>query len=117
MWPVNGGAKNRAAFERFLRDVRESMQRPHATTPELKRMIDQQYRFGSEVGSGSTAAAIRYERTTGEMIKGTSHLEKGKDDLRWFKRWYENNSTASPGDRAAAENVIKDLEDALKGLM
>jgi len=32
-----------------------------------------------------------------------------------LRRWLRNNLTASPGDRAAAENVIQDMIDALAG--
>lgn len=30
-----------------------------------------------------------------------------------LERWLRNNPTASAGDRAAAENVVKDLKNAL----
>ena len=68
------------------------------------------------MGSGSTAAAIRYERATGELVRGRSHAQKGFEDLGSLREWLQNNPTARAGDRAAAENVIRDLEDALRGL-
>ncbi|MDJ0652188.1 MAG: hypothetical protein QNJ27_04215 [Simkaniaceae bacterium] len=30
-----------------------------------------------------------------------------------LEKWLRNNPTAGPGDRAAAENIIKDLRNAL----
>jgi hypothetical protein len=35
--------------------------------------------------------------------------------IRALERWLRNHPDAAPGDRAAAENVIKDLQDALAG--
>lgn len=34
---------------------------------------------------------------------------------RALEKWLRNNPEATPGDRSAAENVIKDLRDALAG--
>lgn len=39
-------------------------------------------RPNARLGNGSTAAAIRYERLTGLLTEGKSHLEKGKDGLK-----------------------------------
>ncbi len=113
---ASGAASNRAAFERYTRDLREAMQRPHAQDPHLADMMRQQYRPGAEIGSGSTAAAIRYERATGELASGSNHIQKGQNDMVFLRRWLEGNPTATPGDRAAAENVLRDLQDALRGL-
>jgi hypothetical protein len=113
---AGGTARNRAAFERYLRDMRETMQRPHVENPHLAEMMAKHYRPAAEIGSGSTAAAIRYERATGELVGGSSHIQKGQNDIVFFRRWLEENPMAAAGDRAAAENVLKDLEDALRGL-
>lgn len=32
-----------------------------------------------------------------------------------LQKWLQQNPTAAPGDRAAAENVIRDMQNALKG--
>ena len=42
-----------------------------------------------------------------------SDSQKGEDALRNLNRWVKNNPTASPGDRAAVENIIQDINDAL----
>lgn len=34
--------------------------------------------------------------------------------INMFEKWLRNNPTARPGDRAAAENIIKDLRNALE---
>jgi hypothetical protein len=114
---AGGAAKNRASFERYVADLRRWMQRPHVEDANLQKLMRQQYRENAKIGSGSTAAAIRYERATGELVGGKSHAQKGLNDLQALKKWLQNNPTASSGDRAAAENVIKDLEDALGDLI
>jgi hypothetical protein len=35
--------------------------------------------------------------------------------IRALEKWLRTHPDATPGDRAAAENVIKDLRDALAG--
>lgn len=55
----------------------------------------------------------QYERATGKFVKGKSHIEKGQNDIRGLRDWLRENPSAKPGDRAAAENVLKDLADAL----
>ena len=77
--------------------------------------MDELYRDNAQVGSGSTAAAVRHELATGEMVGGASHSQKAADMIKALDKWLRTHPTASPGDRAAAENVIKDLQDALAG--
>jgi hypothetical protein len=90
------------------------MEKPHVRDPKLKEIVNDLYRPNAKIGSGSTADAIRHELLTGNPVKGKVHLQKGDDSLRALNRWNRNNSTASPGDRAAAESLIKDLNDAMR---
>ncbi|NAU00634.1 type IV secretion protein Rhs [Escherichia coli] len=73
------------------------------------------YRPNAKVGSGSTADAVRYELATGEKVGGRGHVLKAQDYTRALQDWLDKNPTASPGDRAAAENVLQDLQNALGG--
>lgn len=41
-------------------------------------------------------------------------MQKGRQLIRECEKWLMANPTASPGNRAAAENVLSDLIDALK---
>ncbi len=43
------------------------------------------------------------------------HSQKATDGVRSIEKWLEKNPAASPGDRAAAENVIRDMKNALEG--
>jgi hypothetical protein len=36
-----------------------------------------------------------------------------KNMITGYEKWLKNNPTSRPGDRAAAENIIKDLQNAL----
>ena len=74
------------------------MQRPHVENSGLQDLMRQQYRPTSDIGSGSTAAAIIYERTTGQLVRGRSHVQKGNDDLVALRNWLRDNPTARPGD-------------------
>ncbi len=108
-------AANRAEFERYQQVMRERMAKPVTTDPALSHAMDEMYRDGASVGSGSTAAAVRQERATGGTVGGRTHTQKAEGFVKFLERWLQKNPTASPGDRAAAENVLRDLRDALAG--
>jgi len=106
-------AHNRAQHEAQKAEYRQRMQKPIVRDKKLQKFISKLYRPTATVGSGSTADAIREEKATGQKIKNSFHIKKGEDALVYLKRWLINNPTASPGDRAAVENIIDDLNDAL----
>jgi hypothetical protein len=111
---TNGNAYNCATFEKYKILLRNQMDKPHAVNHELKRLLDLNYRPNAKIGNGSTAAAIRYERRTGNKVSGKLHSQKGENHIKAFENWLNKNPNATPGDRAAAENVIKDLMNALE---
>ncbi len=111
-----GGATNRAAFEDYTDSLRAAMERPYVRDQELSRLLDYLYRPGATVGSGSTAAAVRAELANpGTLVGGRSHIQKAEDAIRSLSRWLRVHPEAVLGDRAAAENVIRDLTNALGG--
>jgi hypothetical protein len=65
------------------------------------------------IDSSPMSAAIRYELVTGEQVLGRPNSQEGRDMITCLERWLQNNPTANLGDRAAAENIILDLKDAL----
>ena len=113
--PPSPTAANRAEFERYQQAMRERMAKPTTTNPVLSKAMDEIYRDGASVGSGSTAAAVRQERATGGTVGGRTHTQKAEGYVKFLERWLQKNPTASPGDRAAAENVLRDLRNALGG--
>ncbi len=94
--------------------LRRNMSKPHVSDPELAEQFESLYRSGAEFGSGSTADAARLELAfPGVSVKGADHVTKARREAKFLEKWLRNNPDATPGDIAAAENVLKDLLDAL----
>ena len=110
---VGSFPRDRIQHETIKTEFRQQMGKPYVEDQKLAKLIDRHYRPSGEIGSGSTADAIRREIATGEPTKGKFHIQKGHDDTRFLRDWINNNSTGNPGDRAAAENILSDLQDAL----
>lgn len=77
--------------------------------------MDDLYRDGAKIGSGSTADAVRYELATGQPVGGVWHTQKAQDYSKALSSWVERNPNASFSDRSAATNVLRDLQNALRG--
>jgi hypothetical protein len=107
--------KDPAKHEAYKDELRANMQKPAVRDPELRRMMDTMYRPGAKVGSGSTASAVRQEMQTGVSVQGRFHTQKAGEMAGRLEGWLSRNPTASPGDRAAAENTLRDLRNALSG--
>lgn len=112
---VAGGAANPVYANAYKDDLRADMDKPHVSDPALERIIKPLWRKTATIGSGSTAAALRYEMFTGERVGGLDHSLKVQESIKALSSWLQNNPTASPGDRAAAENVLADLQNAMSG--
>jgi hypothetical protein len=105
---------NRALFEKYKASLRRNMSKPHAEDSTLATKLDELYRPGAKLGSGSTADAVRVELAfPGASVGGAKHVQKARDAVTFLERWLKNNPNARHGDIAAAENVLKDLLDAL----
>ena len=113
--PINNVPENVVSKEAHLVDLRASMSKPHVENQELKKIVDNLYKPNAKVGSGSTAAALREELVTGKPVGGKMHKIKTIESINRLDDWIRNNPTALSGDRAAAENILKDLHNALNG--
>ncbi|MFA3760133.1 hemagglutinin repeat-containing protein [Yersinia sp. 2466 StPb PI] len=107
--------KSRGQHEEYVDSLRASMEKPNVKDENLKNLIDDLYRPNAKVGSGSTADAVRYELATGEKVGGRGHVEKAQTYSKALQDWLNKNPQASSSDKAAAENVLKDMQNALKG--
>ncbi len=105
---------NRAHFERYKTQLRANMEKPHVYDPKLRRYVESNYKPNGSIGNGSTAAAIRYEKIMGAKVKDKWHSQKGENTIDCLTNWLKHNPTARQGDRAAAENIILDLQNALR---
>lgn len=121
---VNNDTQNAALFEKYKYQLVKSEIsqlnpniKPHVADIDLQDFVRELYKgVDSPVkyGSGTTADAIRYEKTTGNRVYGRLHSQKGEDRLRGLDRWLKNHPHATEYDKAAARMMIDDLKDALK---
>ncbi|OCG16555.1 hypothetical protein A9G09_02915 [Gilliamella sp. wkB292] len=111
----NRDPRDRIQHEDYKDELRAKMEKPDVKDSELKNIMDDLYRPNAKIGSGSTADAVRYEAATGQNVGGKLHLEKAKNYVKALESWLKRNPTASSADRAAAENVLRDLQNALRG--
>ncbi len=107
--------ENRAEYEKYVDSLRASMEKPNVQDENLGNIIDDLYRPNAKIGSGSTADAVRYEIATGEKVGGRGHVEKAETYSKALQDWLNKNPQASTSNKAAAENVLKDMQNALKG--
>lgn len=106
---------NGAHYQKLLADLRKQMTKPQVSEPKLKNYLDRYWRDTAQVGNGSTAAAYRWERLTGDRVGGKSHTQKLQESLTFFERWTKNNPQASVTDKKAVEEILKDIYSALGG--
>lgn len=106
--------QNCALHERHKIELRKIMEKPLVEDLELQENINQLYRENGTIGNGSSAAAVRYEIEFARPVKGKFHTSKAEQRLKAIEGWLKRNPTAKAGDRAAAENVISDLREALE---
>ena len=85
-----------------------------ATDIKLKNTIKELYHPGSKIGDGSTAAAIKHELKTGELVGGKSHITKGKERLKNLEKIL-NNKSLNKKDHKIAQKLYNDLKKALGG--
>jgi Hemagglutinin repeat len=106
---------NRASFEVYKDELRANMSKPEVSDAGLANIVDKLYRQDASIGSGSTAAAVREELLTSQPTKGRYHSAKATESIAALNSWLKANVTARSSDRAAAENLIRDMQNALKG--
>ena len=109
-------AHNAAMAEKYKDAILKSMNKPNVENPQLQQMVNELFRDGAQVGNGSTAAAVRFELETGQRVGGAWHSQKAQDKITELTRWLsQNSSTARTSDVSAASQLIRDLQNALKG--
>ncbi|MFI0416532.1 MAG: RHS repeat domain-containing protein [Candidatus Thiodiazotropha sp.] len=80
--------------------------------PRLKDAINNLYRPGAKVGSGSTADVVRFERATGELLSPKGHTKKLLDRRTQLMKLRKDPNLSS-GDRRIIHDILKDTQDAL----
>lgn len=92
--------------------------RPVVSSEKLKNIVNAMYKGAgspNQIGTGSTADAIRHTIGTGELVGGSNHLIKGQQMVNALSNWLGNSRYANPSDIQAAQAMLKDLLSALGG--
>ena len=109
------GTANAATTSKLGDDLAARMSKPIVSDTKLGGLMDDLYRDGAKIGTGSTADAVRYEIKTGNPVGGVFHAQKADDYSAALQKWLDSNPNASFSDRSAAQNVLRDLQNALNG--
>ena len=112
---TSGGTANAATVPKLADDLASKMAKPIVSDAKLGGLIDDLYRDGAKIGTGSTADAVRYETQTGTAVGGVFHTQKAQDYSTALQKWLDTNPNAPFSDRSAAQNVLRDLRNALGG--
>lgn len=91
------------------------MAKPVVSDTKLSGLIDDLYRDGAKIVTGSTADAVRCETQTGIPVGGVLHTQKAQDYSTALQKWLDSNPNAPFGDRSADQNVLRDLQNSLGG--
>lgn len=83
-----------------------------AEDPRLQRVISELFRTNARI-PGGTAGAIRHEVRTGERIGGKSHVRKAIERRRQLQHLLRRTDLSTQ-DRATAQQLLEDLQDALR---
>jgi hypothetical protein len=86
---------------------------PRAANARLQRTIDALFQPTDRI-PGGTAGAMRHELQTGDRVGGTFHSMKGQNSINRLRNILREEKL-SPADRATAQRLMHDLQDALKG--
>lgn len=102
-------------YEKYKDILISKMEKPIVADDKLQDIINELYRDNAKIGSGSTADAVRYEMNTGFNVGGKTHTQKANNYSSFILKWLEKNPNASASDRAVAENILRDMQNALNG--
>jgi hypothetical protein len=73
------------------------------------------YRKNAQIGSGSTADAIRHELRTGQLLSPKGHIIKGTE-MRTALQGLLKSGTLDHADQQIARYLLQDIQNALSGL-
>jgi len=84
------------------------------TDAKLGNIANQLFRAVDKI-RGGTAGAVRYEAShPGELVGNKPHLEKAEQNIKALQNWLEANPNASDANKKAAQELLKDLQDAVE---
>jgi hypothetical protein len=81
------------------------------TNTTLFNIVRDQYKTSSTIGNGSSADALRYEKTTGILLSDKWHQIKTNETISWLKKLLNSNDL-STWERTITNSILNDLLDA-----
>ena len=86
-----------------------------AKSPELRKVIEELYKPRARIGDGGTADVLRYEIRTGDLRSPSGHWKKALERRTQLLKLMERGNLDNH-DRALADRLVMDLDDALDKL-
>ncbi len=74
--------------------------------PDLKDLVDDDFRFQSSTRNGGTADAVNNEAATGNSTGGKWHVEKSHNLAVAYQRWINTHPDANAGDIQIAQALV-----------
>lgn len=82
---------------------------------KLKKIVNDLFRPGAKVGSGSSMDAFRLEQLTGAKVGGKTHGTKLIQYRTALQRLWKNRANLSASDRKTVKQLLNDIQNALSG--
>lgn len=83
--------------------------------PKLRNIVENLYRPGAKIGSGSSMDAFRLEQLTGGTVSGKTHSKKLLDYRKGLQNVWDDRANLSTGDRQITKQLLGDIQNALSG--
>lgn len=83
--------------------------------PKLRNLVNDLYRPGARIGSGSSMDAFRLEQLTGGTVGGKTHATKILNYRTALQKIWRNRVNLSTGDRQITKQLLRDIQNALSG--
>ena len=102
-------------FEKWIGSNKRESLLKHAKNEKVRNVINQLYRPGSFIGDGGTASIIKFEKETGIGLgrKGNTHMQKGREMVKYINSKILVRDDLSAGDRKMLEKLMKSLTKAI----
>ena len=103
------------AVSGYIQASKLSMLKPLVTNPKLAEIVDELFQATDKV-PGGTAGAVRFESESGIMLSPAGHAQDAQSIVGQLNNLLKNPNTSwSSRDQAVAKELIRDLENSLRG--
>jgi len=103
------------AVSGYIQASKLSMLKPLVTNPKLAAIVDELFQATDKI-PGGTAGAVRFESESGIMLSPAGHAQDAQSIVGQLNNLLKNPNTGwSSRDQAVAKELIRDLENSLRG--